>query len=111
MSHECRWRDLLRPQEALELLAICDRRITTPRPAWCKVFHRVRTPLPAEPKSIGEHVHKKRKELGLHQGQLAKILGVWRSTLGNWEANYYQPEGEVRARVVAWLGIDPRQQK
>jgi len=47
----------------------------------------MRTPLPAEPKTFGEHVHRRRKELGLYQWQLAKTLGVWRATLGSWEAN------------------------
>jgi DNA-binding XRE family transcriptional regulator len=95
----------------LELLAFCDRKITVARPAWCKVFHRIRTPVPTAPKTIGEHVHKTRKDLGMHQWQLAQELGVWRATLGSWEANHYQPEGKIRDRVIAWLGFDPRAQK
>ena len=67
--------------------------------------------MPIDPKTFGEHVHRKRKELGLQQWQLAKLLGVWRATLGSWEANHYQPEGQVRDRVIAWLGFDPRTQK
>ena len=67
--------------------------------------------MPTAPNTIGEHVHKKRKELGLHQWQLAKMLGVWRATLGSWEANHYQPEGRVQDRVIAWLGFDPDAQK
>ena len=63
--------------------------------------------MPTDPKTIGEHVHKKRKELGLQQWQLALLLGVWRATLGSWEANHYQPEGKVRDKVIAWLGFDP----
>lgn len=98
----------MRQHEALELLGNCERKITVGRPRWCKVFHRVRTSVPTEPKTIGEHVHVKRKALGLHQWQLCKILDVWRATLGSWEANHYQPEGRVRERVVAWLGFDPR---
>ena len=100
-----------RAQPVSQLLGICDRQIVVARPPWSKVYHRVRTPLPADPKTIGEHVHKKRAELGLHQWQLAQELGVWRATLGSWEANHYQPEGKVRARVVAGLGFDPRPQK
>jgi transcriptional regulator with XRE-family HTH domain len=57
--------------------------------------------------TIGEHVHKKRLAEGLTQGQLAALFGVWRSTLGSWEANHYEPIGKVRAQVVAWLGFDP----
>jgi len=92
----------------LELLGICERQIVFGRPAWSKVNRRLQTPAPAEPKTIGEHIHKKRKKLVLQQWQLAKQLGVWRATLGSWEANHYVPEGEVRDRVVAWLGFDPQ---
>ena len=97
---------LLCQQEALELLAFCDRKITVARPGWCKVFHRVRTLVPTAHSTIGEHVHKKRKQLRLHQWELANMLGVWGSTLGSWEANRYQPEGRVRDRVIVWLGFD-----
>jgi len=41
------------------------------------------------------------------RGQVARLLGVWRATLGSWEANHYEPTGSVRARVIAWLGFDP----
>ena len=99
------------PQRTLELLGNCARQFTVPRPAWCKVFHRVRTALPVEPKTIGEHVHRKRKELGLHQWQLTKLLKVVRSTLGSWEANHFQPEGSARERVITWLGFDPKLRK
>jgi len=68
---------------------------------------RTRTLRPIEPKTIGEHVHKKRIDEGLTQGQVASLLGIWRATLGAWEANHYEPTGKVRARVVAWLGFDP----
>jgi len=96
------------PQQALELLALCDRKITLARPAWCKVFYRVRTPVSSIPQTIGEHIHWKRKTLGLHQWQLAGFLKVCRSMLGSWESNHYEPEGLVRGRVITWLGFDPQ---
>lgn len=74
-------------RHVLELLAFRDPQIRAKRPGWCKVFHRVRTSVPTTPTIIGEHVHKKRKDLGLHQWQRARLLGVWRSTLGSWEGN------------------------
>jgi DNA-binding XRE family transcriptional regulator len=105
------WFRRLNQHGSSQLLGICDRQIVVARPAWSKVFRRVRTPLPAEPKTIGEHIHKKRKELGLQQWQLAQELDVWRATLGSWEANHYEPEGKVRDKVIAWLGFDPRERK
>jgi ribosome-binding protein aMBF1 (putative translation factor) len=101
---------LLHQQEACELLGFRDRRITVARPAWSKASHRVQTPIPADPKSIGEHVHKKRHELGLHQGQLANLMGVGKSTVSDWEANRSHLEGKVRDRVIAWLGFVPGKQ-
>jgi DNA-binding transcriptional regulator YiaG len=91
----------------LELLGNCARRIVVSRSDSGKDRRRVRTAVPAVPQTIGEHVHKRRKELGLHQWQLAKLLGVWRATLCSWEANHYEPAGKARRRVVAWLGFDP----
>jgi len=64
--------------------------------------------MPTLPKTIGEHVHRKRIEAGLTQAQLARQLGVWRATLGSWEANHYQPLGKVRDLVIAWLAFNPQ---
>jgi len=68
---------------------------------------RTRTLRPVAPTTLGGHVHKNRIEAGLTQGQLAAVFGVWRATLGAWEAGHYEPTGKVRDRVVAWLGFDP----
>ena len=99
----------MRKHDTLELLGNCERRILVSKPLSCNSFRRVRTPLPTEPKTIGEHVHTKRVRLGLTQKELGGQLGVWRATLVAWEGNHYQPEGRVRDRVIAWLGFDPRE--
>jgi predicted transcriptional regulator len=78
------------------------------RPTLFEAFHQNRTPLPTDPKTIGEHLHKKRHDLGLTHRQLADPRGVCLPTLNRWEANLHQPTGKVGARVVAWLGFDPR---
>jgi DNA-binding XRE family transcriptional regulator len=93
--------------QALELLGICERHVVVVLPADSTSNRRVRTPLPLSPKTLGDHVLGRRKDLGLRQGQLARLLGVWRATLGSWEGNHYEPTGSVRARVIAWLGFDP----
>jgi DNA-binding transcriptional regulator YiaG len=66
-----------------------------------------RTPLPVIPKTIGEHIHKRRRELALTQRQAAGLLGVGLQTLIAWEANQCQPREERRRRIIAWLGFDP----
>lgn len=72
-----------------------------------KAFSRLRTAVPDSPQTIGEHIHAKRHALCIHQWQLCKTLGIWRSTLCAWEANRYAPLGQKRQRAVAWLGFDP----
>ena len=99
--------NLVRSHAALELLGFCERQVVVALPADSTSKRRVRTPLPHSPATLGDHVLTKRKDLGLPQGQLARLLGVWRASLGSWEANHYEPTGSVRARVIAWLGFDP----
>ena len=70
--------------------------------------HLVRTRLAKVPRTLGEHILAKRKELGLRQWQLARTLEVCDSALGNWETNQCEPQGRVRERVIVWLGFDPR---
>ena len=40
---------------------------------------------PANPKTIGKHIRKRRMDLGLMQKEVAKIIGVTESTIWNWE--------------------------
>ena len=96
----------MRQHAALALLGNEARTVRVRRTAFDD-SRRTRTLRPVTPRTIGEHVHKKRIEAGLTQGQLATMFGVWRATLGSWEAGHYEPTGKVRDKVVAWLGFDP----
>ena len=98
----------VRKHEPLELLGICDRRIRAERTDLTKCAKRVYTAVPADPQTIGQHIHRRRVDEGLTQKQLAARWSIWRATLGSWEADHYEPEGRKRAKVVAWLGFDPR---
>lgn len=40
---------------------------------------------PSNPKTIGEHIRKRRMDLGLEQKEVAKIIGVPESSIWNWE--------------------------
>ena len=40
---------------------------------------------PANPETIGEHIRKKRIDLGLMQKEVAGIIGVTESSIWNWE--------------------------
>lgn len=37
------------------------------------------------PETVGEHIRKRRLDLGLLQIEVAQIIGVTESTVGNWE--------------------------
>src|ERR1039457_6236419 len=91
-------------QPAWQLLAFCDSKIVVPRPPESKVFRRIGTPVPVEPKTIGDWILCTRVERRLHQHEVAAILGVARATMSAWETNLYQPKGKDRERVLAWLG-------
>ena len=68
-------------------------------------------PLPASyPKALntlGNHLRKRRLDLGLLQQDLAERLGVVRSTVRNWEANRSQPTPCFVPRIIAFLGYAP----
>ena len=64
-------------------------------------------PYDFEPKTLGEHVLKRRLYLELSQPQLAKILGVAPETVLNWELNYRKPGINHIGKLIQFLGYDP----
>lgn len=60
-----------------------------------------------EPKSVGEHVRRRRLILSLTQKELAPILGVDPWTVHNWETGQSAPEIRVIPALVFFLGYDP----
>lgn len=64
-------------------------------------------PYDFEPKTIGEHILKRRLFLKLSQPQLAKLLGVSPETILNWELNYRQPSINHMGKLIKFLGYDP----
>ncbi len=65
---------------------------------------------PKEPKTLGEHIRKRRIECHLLQTQLAEFLGVDRISVQNWERGIYEPSPRVIEKVIRFLGYDPRNQ-
>ncbi|MDR7435959.1 MAG: helix-turn-helix transcriptional regulator [Armatimonadota bacterium] len=62
---------------------------------------------PAHPRSLGEHLRKRRLDLGLSQSQVAKQLGVDEMTVVNWEKGRTQPSIRYLPRILAFLGYVP----
>jgi len=64
-------------------------------------------PYDFEPKSLGDHIRKKRLELGLLQKEAADRLGVNPWTILNWEKGHTEPPIASIPAVVKFLGYDP----
>jgi DNA-binding transcriptional regulator YiaG len=64
---------------------------------------------PASPKTLGEHLRKKRINLSLSMTQLAKFLGVGitKTAIEKWETNQNYPTPLNRIRIIEFLGFDP----
>jgi len=64
---------------------------------------------PTNPKTLGDHLRKKRVELQLSMTQLAKVLGVGvtDTAIEKWEKNQNRPTEEHRMRILDFLGFDP----
>ncbi len=61
---------------------------------------------PVAPRTLGEHVRKRRMDLGLLQAQVAERIGVTASTVWNWEHGT-KPGAQYLAKIVQFLGYKP----
>ncbi|WP_262692508.1 helix-turn-helix domain-containing protein [Kordiimonas aestuarii] len=64
-------------------------------------------PYPKHPKTIGEHILKKRHELGLFQRHVAAQIGVNTWTITNWEKEATHPEIQFYPAIISFLGYEP----
>jgi len=65
------------------------------------------TGMPLSLRKIGDHVRKARIERGQEQGEVARILGVTKCTVWNWENHRSSPPIHQCKRVIEFLGYDP----
>jgi transcriptional regulator with XRE-family HTH domain len=65
------------------------------------------TPFPLEPKTLGEHLKKRRHELGLIQKDVAARLGICHETYIHWEKDQTTPYTASYGPLIAFLGYDP----
>lgn len=63
---------------------------------------------PNEPKTLGEHLKKRRLDLGLIQRDVAKRVEVDKTSVWNWETDRNVPELRFMPAILAFLGYDPR---
>ena len=57
--------------------------------------------------SFGEQLKCRRKELGLSRSELAKLLGVSQSAVGNYETGVNAPKEEILLRIFDALHVEP----
>ena len=60
-----------------------------------------------EPETVGDHVRKRRLELGLTQKAVANLLGVTQFSVINWEKHGMTPPATTMGRIIKFLGYDP----
>jgi transcriptional regulator with XRE-family HTH domain len=60
-----------------------------------------------DPPTIGQHLKKRRRELGLLQRGASERMGVSAETVANWENGKTEPVAAQFRPVVAFLGYDP----
>ena len=90
----------------MALLAFRDRVIRVQIPK-ASVYRRLARAIVDEPKTLGEHLRRKRVDMGITNVQLAQILRVAYQTVEKWEHNRVPVGPKSRAKVVAFLGYDP----
>jgi transcriptional regulator with XRE-family HTH domain len=59
------------------------------------------------PKTLGEHLLKRRLERGMTQKQVATIIGVTTDTYLNWEKDRTAPVVRYYPKILRVLGYDP----
>jgi transcriptional regulator with XRE-family HTH domain len=58
-------------------------------------------------KTLGDHLRKKRLDLGIFQKEVAKILGTNMASILNWEKNRTDPTIDYIPRIIEFLDYVP----
>jgi transcriptional regulator with XRE-family HTH domain len=77
----------------------------------CRWALKAQRPLPSaypkEIKTLGDHIRKRRLDLGLFQKDVARQIGVTEESVYNWETNRTEPEVRLIPRIIEFLGYTP----
>ncbi len=92
-------------------LTTVEQRNVIPALPFCSLVLTAKKPInPAYPKSLvslGDHLRKRRLDLGLLQKEVALTLGVDKMTINSWETGRYRPQLAILPRIIAFLGYTP----
>jgi transcriptional regulator with XRE-family HTH domain len=83
----------------IRALPFCHVRLSGPKPLP-KAY-------PKHLKTLGDHLRKRRLDLGLLQKDVAEQLGVDTASIGNWESNEIRPMVHCLPGIIAFLGHYP----
>lgn len=61
-----------------------------------------------DPQTLGEHLRRRRLDLGLRQEDVAQRIVASVASIWLWEKNRAQPELKWIPAIIAFLGCDPR---
>src|SRR5882762_6941678 len=59
--------------------------------------------------TLGDHIRKRRLDLGMHQKDVAALVNATTSTVTNWEKNQTSPRLYLLPKIIKFLGYDPLQ--
>ena len=59
------------------------------------------------PATVGDHIRKRRRELGLLQREAAERIGVTECSVYNWENGVSSPDFRKLPKIIAFLGYNP----
>lgn len=95
---QLRWGSVKYPH-GLPALPFCHTILKAPKP----------TPpsYPKTLKSLGDHIRKRRLDLGLLQEQVARQIGVDATTIHNWERHRNSPHLPAIPKIIEFLGYAP----
>jgi len=62
---------------------------------------------PIELNTLGDHIRKRRLELGLLQRDVAKIMGVCEDTITGWETGRSNPSKRLIGSIIKFLNYNP----
>ena len=86
-------------------------RICIPALPFCKVTLKAKKPISVSyPKilnTLGDHLRKRRLDLKLLQKEVAKIIGISKVSIFNWENNRISPSIYFIPKIIKFLGYYP----
>ncbi len=88
-----------RQRNVIPALPFCHATLTAPKPKP--------TAYPKMLKMLGDHLRKRRMDLGWLQKQVAQEIGVSEATIYNWENNRTYPAQCFNDLVIQFIGYNP----